>query len=158
MPVERPAFPEKRCFAEDTEGRAQKVRCSLKGFFMQIELAQMESVCLVTGIKLQLGRTLSGYARLSGSALAALLAVLLLVAAILSVSHALHQCLHSEGAANGHVCLLCSFAKGQVSAMPVALVCGACVFPCLWYFCLASTLPLPGFDYRFSPSRAPPLS
>jgi hypothetical protein len=87
-----------------------------------------------------------------------LLAVLLLVAAILSVSHALHQCLHNEGAVNGHVCLVCSFAQGQVSAVAVALVSGVFVFPCLWYFCLVGTLPLPGFDYRISPSRAPPLS
>jgi hypothetical protein len=116
----------------------------------------MESVCLVTGINLQLGRTLSGYARWSGSALAALLAGLLLVAAILSVNHALHQCLHYEGAVNGHVCLVCSFVKGQLSAAPVALFCGVCVFPCLWYFCLVNTLSLPGFDYRLSPSRAPP--
>jgi hypothetical protein len=118
----------------------------------------MACVCLVTGIELQLGRTLSGYARLSGSALAALLAVLLLAAAILSVSHTLHQCLHDEGAASGQVCLVCSLAQGQVSAVVVALVCGACVFPCLWFFRLSSTLPLPGFDYRLSPSRAPPLS
>lgn len=118
----------------------------------------MGSVCLVRGIKLQLGRILSGYARLSGPALAALLAVLLLAAAILSVSHALHQCLHDEGAANGHVCLVCSFAKGQLNAAPVALICSVCVFPCLWYFCRVNTLPLPGFDYRLSPSRAPPLS
>jgi hypothetical protein len=118
----------------------------------------MESVCLVTGINLQLGRTLSGYARWSGSALAALLAGLLLVAAILSVSHALHQCLHYEGAVNGHVCLVCSFAQGQVSAVVVALLSGVFVFPCLWFFRLSSTLPLPGFDYRLSPSRAPPLS
>ena len=115
-------------------------------------------MCLIAGINLQLGRTLSGHARRPGSALAALLAVLLLVAAILSVSHALHQCLHSEGAVNGHVCLLCSFAKGHVSAMAVALVSGVLIVPCLWYFCLVNTLPLPGFDYRISPSRAPPLA
>jgi hypothetical protein len=118
----------------------------------------MGSVCLVRGIKLQLGRILSGYARLSGRALAALLAVLLLLAAILSVSHALHQCLHDEGAANGPVCLICSFAHGQVSAVPVAFVLGVFVFPCLWSFRLVSTFALPGFDYRLAPSRAPPLS
>jgi hypothetical protein len=115
-------------------------------------------VCLVTGITLQPRRTISGHARLSGSALGALLAVLLVVAAFLSVSHALHQCLHDEGAANGHVCLLCSLAKGQVSAVPFALWSGVCVLSCLWYFCLISPVPLPGFDYRLSPSRAPPRS
>ena len=123
-----------------------------------MQLAQVEPVCLVTGIKLQLGQTISRNARSSGPALAALLALLLLAAAILSVSQALHQCLHGEAAASGHVCLVCSLAKGQVGALPVALVCSVCVSPCLWYFCLVHTLPLPGFDYRLSPSRAPPLA
>ena len=118
----------------------------------------MGSLCLVTGITLQSRRTISGYARLSGSALGALLAALLLTAAFLSVSHALHQCLHDEGAANAHVCLVCSLAKGQVSAVPVALWSGVCLLSCLWYFRLISPLPLPGFDYRLSPSRAPPRS
>jgi hypothetical protein len=128
------------------------------GQIVQMQLAQMEPICLVTGIKLQLGRTISRNARLSGSALAALLALLLLAGAILSVSHALHQCLHNEGAANGHVCLVCSLAKGQVGAVPVAFVCGVCVSSCLWYFRLVRTLALPGFDYRLSPSRAPPIA
>jgi hypothetical protein len=115
-------------------------------------------MCLVTGRNVQLGCKLSGYARWSGSALAALLAALLLVAAILSVSQALHQCLHDEGSANAHLCLVCSFAKGQVSAVAVAFVAGVFVFLCLRCFCLATTPPLPGFYYCLSPSRAPPQS
>ena len=42
----------------------------------------------------------------------------------LSVSHALHESLHHDGAANSHFCLVCLFAKGQVNAAEVALEMG----------------------------------
>jgi hypothetical protein len=116
----------------------------------------MESVCLVTAVSLQLRRTLFGYARLPGPALAALLVVLLLVTTILTVSHALHQSLHHDGAVSGHVCLVCSFAKGQVSAAAVVVAAALAVFCCVCGIRAAKTSPLPGFDYRLSPSRAPP--
>jgi hypothetical protein len=92
-----------------------------------------------------------------GSALGGLLALLLLVATTSSISHALHEFLHQDGAGSGHICLACSFAKGQVSAAAVALVSAVLVFCCLWGVCLANISPFPGFDYRTSPSRAPPL-
>ena len=76
----------------------------------------------------------------------------------LSVSHTLHQSLHSDGAANSHFCLVCSFAKGQVSAAVVAPVSAMLIFSCLSSFRLADTPRYQGFDYRFSLSRAPPLS
>jgi hypothetical protein len=102
-------------------------------------------------------RTLSSCGRLPQSALAGLLALLLLAAASCSASHALHQSLHSDGATGGHFCLLCSFAKGQVSVAAVAVMAGAIVFCCLSGLCLLATSPYLGFDYRTSPSRAPPL-
>jgi hypothetical protein len=83
---------------------------------------------------------------------------LLVVAATLSVSRALHQFLHQDSAAVGHFCLVCAFAKGQVSAAPVAVVSAVLVFCRLGVVCLISTSPFPGFDYRTSPSRAPPSS
>ena len=116
----------------------------------------MESVCLVTADSLQLRRTFFGYARLPGPALAALLVVLLLVTTILTVSHALHQCLHHDGAVSGHVCLVCSFAKGQVSAAAVVVAAALAIFCCVCGIRAAKTSLLPGFDYCLSPSRAPP--
>ena len=76
----------------------------------------------------------------------------------LSACHALHHSLHHDSDDPGHFCLVCSFAKGQVSAteasaIPVVLFLG-------WLFgSLQAQAPLlPGFDYRLSPSRAPPRS
>lgn len=114
-------------------------------------------MCLIAGIIVQLGRILSSARRMPASALGGFLALLLLVATVFSVSHALHQSLHHNGAGNGHFCLVCSFAKGQVSAAAVAVISAVLVFCCLWGVCQVGTSPFPGFDYRTSPSRAPPL-
>jgi hypothetical protein len=87
-----------------------------------------------------------------------LLAALLLASGALSVSHALHQYLHDDGAGANHFCLVCLFAKGQVSAADVAL---ASTLTALFCFCgirAAESSFLPGIDYRLSPSRAPPRS
>jgi hypothetical protein len=89
-------------------------------------------------------------------AVGGLLALLLLVATTFSVSHALHQSLHQDGPGSGHFCLVCSFAKGQVSGEAVAVVSAILAFCCLWCVGLASTIFFPRFDYRLSPSRAPP--
>jgi hypothetical protein len=113
---------------------------------------------LITIIIVQLGRFLFSARRMPASALGGFLALLLLVATTFSVSRALHQSLHHDGAGNGHFCLVCSFAKGQVSAAAVAPVAAALVFCCLWGICRIVISPFPGFDYRTSPSRAPPRS
>jgi hypothetical protein len=114
-------------------------------------------VCLIAGNIVQVGQTLSCVGRMPKSAVGALLALLLLVATAVSVSHALHQSLHQDGAGNGHFCLVCSFAKGQVSAAAVAVVSTVFAICCLWCVRLASTISFLRFDYRLSPSRAPPL-
>ena len=93
---------------------------------------------------------------MSSSALAGLLAVLLIMASAFSVSHTLHQCLHSDGAANSHFCLVCSLAKGQVNAAVVVSLSVMLIVCCLWSFRLADTPRFQGFDYRISLSRAPP--
>jgi len=103
-------------------------------------------------------RTLSGISRLAKPALAGLLAVILLGAGTLLINHALHQSLHPDGAGDSHFCLVCLFAKGQVSAADVGLVSAAWVLSSLSAIRLVNTSPLPGFDYRLSPSRAPPRS
>jgi hypothetical protein len=121
-----------------------------------IQLALRGSVCLSTDTIVQLGRILSSARCVPTSALGGLLALLLLVATTFSVSHELHQSLHQDRAANGHFCLVCSFAKGQVSVAAVAVFSAVLVFCCLWGVCPLGTSPFPGFDYRTSPSRAPP--
>jgi hypothetical protein len=113
-------------------------------------------VCLIAGINVRLRRTLSACGRLPQAALAGLLALLLLAAATFSVSHALHQSLHGDSAADSHFCFLCSLAKGQVTVATVAVLPAALVLSCLWSFRPLSTSPLPGFDYCLSRSRAPP--
>jgi hypothetical protein len=91
-------------------------------------------------------------------ALGALLAGLLLVSGLLSVSHSLHQSLHHDGDGVHHFCLVCLFAKGQVS---VAEVASGFTFVFLARLCgiqANNTVLLPGFDYSLSLSRAPPRS
>jgi hypothetical protein len=82
----------------------------------------------------------------------------LLVATACSASQALHQSLHHDSAADSHFCLICFFAKGQVSAAPVVLLSVAAVFYCLGSARPASVPAFSHFDYRLSPSRAPPRS
>ena len=115
-------------------------------------------MCLTGVIGVQSGRTFGGLGRLPGAALAGLLTFLLAVAATYSVSHALYHSLHHDSAANGHFCLVCSFAKAQVSAAPAALVSAVVVLFRLWGIHPANTPLFPGFDYRISSSRAPPLA
>jgi hypothetical protein len=86
-----------------------------------------------------------------------LLALLLLISGTLSVSHALHQSLHPDGTGDSHFCLVCSLAKGQVSTAAVAATSATLRFCWLSTVRTANASPLPGFDYRLAPSRAPPF-
>lgn len=90
------------------------------------------------------------------SALAGLLVLLLLAAATVSASQAFHRFLHHEGGGDQHFCLICSFAKGQVSAAEVTLVAAALIIGFFLDLCRAEVLTLPALDFRLSPSRAPP--
>jgi hypothetical protein len=103
------------------------------------------------------GRTFLSLKRAPTSALGGLLAFLLLVATTFSVSHALHQLLHQDGAGNSHFCLACSFAKGQVGAATVAPLPVMSVLEWVSGIPAAASVLLPVTDYRLSPSRAPPL-
>ena len=86
-----------------------------------------------------------------------LLSVLLLVTAC-SASQALHQSLHQDSDGGDHFCLVCLFAKGQVSAAPIALVSAVLLFYCLGRFRMETVPALSAADRRLSPSRAPPRS
>ncbi len=103
-------------------------------------------------------RRLSGCSSAAKSALAAFLALFLIMAGTVSASHLLHQSFHRDGAVSGHSCLVCSLAKGQVSAAEVAVISAILVFCCVRSFRFADPSSLPGFDYCLSPGRAPPRS
>jgi len=90
------------------------------------------------------------------SAFAGVLALLLLVALTFSVSHSLHQAIHPGAGLNGHFCLVCSIAKGQVGAVDTAIILTALVFSFLIGVRLSASSPLAFFAYRLSHSRAPP--
>ena len=122
----------------------------------QFTLARTYVVCLIPGVTLQLESRLSGSRWVAKPALSGFLALLLLICGILSVSRALHQLLHDDAAGSHHLCLACSFAKGQISAADVALVAALLVLHPLASFRPAILPPVPAFDYRLSPSRAPP--
>jgi len=95
--------------------------------------------------------------RVAKSALAGLLAVLLLACATLSTCDSLHQKFHAGSSAD-HFCLVCNFAKGQVNTADVPPVAAVFIFCFLGIGLLTKTVSLPSLDIRLSPSRAPPVS
>jgi hypothetical protein len=124
----------------------------------ELPLAQTEVICLMAGVSLQLEPRLSDLRRVAKPVLTGLLAGLLLVCGALSVSRALHQSLHNDSGGGHHLCLVCMFAKGQASAADVTLVTALLVLCPLISLCATDPSPLSAFDYRLSPSRAPPPS
>jgi hypothetical protein len=100
----------------------------------------------------------AGFGRVTKPALVGLLALLLLASATLSVSQSLHQWIHADGDSGSHFCLVCSLAKGQVTASLVATTLVSLVLCWDTVGRALSTAPLPGYDFRLSPSRAPPRS
>jgi len=90
--------------------------------------------------------------------LASFTALLLVLAATLSVSHTLHQTLHRDGAVTGHFCLVCSFAKGQVTGPEAAFALALAVLSLLFFIRVIHAALAPGgFDYCVSHGRAPPV-
>jgi disulfide bond formation protein DsbB len=92
------------------------------------------------------------------TALAGLLAFLILLSAMLSVSPELHHRLHQGSADRAHQCAVTIFSQHQVllDAAPTALfVFAACFF---YWLPLAQTPVLAKIDSRLSPSRASPAS
>jgi len=102
-------------------------------------------------------RQRSGFSSKARATLAGWLAVLFLGAAALSATHALHQSLHSDGSLPGHVCLLCSLAQGHLSAAESACVLAVILLCPIFVLPPPQVAVLSRFDYRLSPSRAPPL-
>ncbi len=88
--------------------------------------------------------------------LAALLAILLLAVSTISACPSLHHFLHSDAGTSSHQCLVCSFAKGQISAAEVSGVFAALMVSLVGLALLPEFFHLPSFDFRLSHSRAPP--
>jgi hypothetical protein len=88
-------------------------------------------------------------------AMSCLLAVLVLLAAVLSSSPLLHEHLH-HGTAAGHGCVICLFAHGQ-SNTPTVLV-ALVVFVAAFLFLQPplNAAVLSSVDLRLAPGRAPP--
>ena len=121
-------------------------------------LAPLLRVWLIANIQVRAARRASRLGAASKAVLASFMALLLLIAATLSVSHNLHQTLHRDGAVSGHFCLVCSLAKGQVSGPEVLFVLALAVLSLLFYICVIHAARSPGgFDYCVSLGRAPPV-
>jgi hypothetical protein len=122
----------------------------------EFPLARLAVLCFIPSRQVQPKRRPFGLGVPAKPALAGLLALLLLVATTLSVSHALHQSLHQSGSVNSHFCLVCSFAKGQVSTSDLTLISSLLVLLFLFSIRLASSPSTAALEYSPSQSRAPP--
>jgi hypothetical protein len=122
-------------------------------------LAPARILCLISGIHVRAAPRLFCVGSATKAALTFVMALLLLVAATLSVNGALHQTLHNDSAVNGHFCLICSLAKGQASSPESPVIVVLFVASLLFWASSHSEIVLPStFDYRVSRGRAPPAN
>jgi hypothetical protein len=124
----------------------------------KLRLALNTPLCLFALRHLRRELKLLGMSRMTNRVLAGLLASLLLLVGTISVSASLHQSLHNDNSANSHLCLFCSFVKGEID---VAGVPSSAAVPGALHLCgvlLANQSSFPIIDYRLAPSRAPPSS
>jgi hypothetical protein len=84
------------------------------------------------------------------------LSVLLVLATAFAVSHSLHRLLHDDGNVGHSFCLLCSFAKGQVTGTDPGLISIVAVLSLLGPVASAPDGFFQGYDCLLSPSRGPP--
>lgn len=91
--------------------------------------------------------------------LAGLLGLVLFLALQLFVTAGpLHQAVHADANAPGHRCVISLFAHGQVNSPGLApVIIGLAAALCFLLPLFRAAL-LRSFDYRLSPSRAPPRS
>ena len=97
------------------------------------------------------------FSRVAKPAVGGLLAAFFLLFGTASVNHSLHKFFHSESAVS-HSCVICHFAKGQITAANLAPVAAIFVFYFPGLTFLAKSPALSAVDIRLSPSRAPPVS
>jgi hypothetical protein len=109
-------------------------------------------------LPVRLERRARGRANLGNALLGVVLALVLLASSTFASNHILHRLIHEDGPINDHSCLACSLIKGQVAAAePAPLVVAVVSSLCLGARLLPACL-LPGNDYCFPESRAPPVS
>src|SRR5437899_12058652 len=90
-------------------------RLHLSGFHLNINRACGNPRGVLDSSRVQVHRTIRALRRLLKPALAGLLAALLLLTTTASSSHLLHRLLHGNASSPNHSCVICLFAKGQVS-------------------------------------------
>ena len=112
---------------------------------------------LDSSILVHLGRKLWSNDSIAKPVLAGLLALLLLAGTSLSIRHSAHGAFPGQGDAGHDLCLLCSFAKGQVNTSEATQETAFLVLVLFSPVLLLGTPPFLGFNYRISPGRAPPL-
>ena len=89
--------------------------------------------------------------------MAALAGLVLFVALqVFAASGNLHKAIHSDATAPGHHCVITLLTHGQVNAPVVSGIWVAFVAALIFILPLVQSAVLSSFDYRLSPSRAPP--
>jgi len=122
---------------------------------LKINLAPSRPVCF-SAIELQPERKQPLFGFVAKSALAGLLAVLLLVSSTLALGSAHRQSHNTDQPAKGHQCVLCLFTHGQIAASDVAPP-SSCLAEVSFEIASLDKHILPAtIDYLLSPSRAPP--
>ena len=92
------------------------------------------------------------------SAAALLLCGLVLFVSLLAVSPALHQLVHADADSPDHHCVVTLFAHGQLTPAPETQILAVILALIAVLVSLPQSFLLPSADYRFSTSRAPPVS
>lgn len=108
---------------------------------------------------MQLNRRCRKYFGLDGTVktvLSAFLALQLLFLLALAACPALHHALHSDSDNPGHECQVTAFIKGQLNDAAMAPVVAAAAVFVICAELLPAIRPRLSFEFRFSPSRAPP--
>jgi hypothetical protein len=83
---------------------------------------------------------------------------LFLALQLFSASSSLHRAIHPDAASPAHQCVITLWSHGQVDVPGVSLACVIFVAALLFFLpSLPAAVPS-SFDYRLSPSRAPPAS
>jgi L-fucose mutarotase/ribose pyranase (RbsD/FucU family) len=88
---------------------------------------------------------------------ASLLTALFLFLSFVGSSPQLHKLIHADANAPDHSCAITLFAHGQVAAADVTTAIVTLLTLVVVTALLAETFLLPQADYRYSPSRAPPV-
>jgi len=119
-------------------------------------LASATGACFIP-VNLQLERKSPGFGPVAKTALAGLFAALLLWSATLAVSSAHSRSHRFDSTAAHQTCVLCLFAHGQVTSADTAVASAPGAAAWVDFHSLSVSKRSASFDYRLSPSRAPPF-